>query len=129
MPALPQPPATRPSTRPGCAPPSPARPGPLPPRRPSTTAVVARADKMCRDVVSAPKDRPVVEGVATVRFLGADGAAIDVECAKVWREKWEAEEWGRGGEAAKERRGSARSGAPPPPPPTSPSFSLSLTLS
>ncbi len=41
------------------------------------------ADKMCRDVVSAPKDRPVVQGSATVRFLGAGGAAIEVECAKV----------------------------------------------
>jgi len=50
-----------------------------PPRGPPPPA----ADKMCRDVVSAPKDRPPVSGAATVRFLGADGAAIEVECAKV----------------------------------------------
>jgi hypothetical protein len=84
MPTLPQSsPATasRPATRPT---PSPARPAALLHR-----SVAASADKMCRDVVSKPKDRPAVEGVATVRFLGAGGASIEVECAKVWDLVWQ----------------------------------------
>ena len=69
MPALFHTPAVMRSARPTALPRGPAPPA---------------ADKMCRDVVSAPKeDRPAVEGVATVRFLGAGGVAIEVECAKV----------------------------------------------
>lgn len=92
MPALPQSPTSRPATRPTSRPAT-TTDGAARRRRPPSLrprAVRAAADKMCRDVVSAPKDRPVVDGVATVRFLGADGAAIDIECAKV-RERRERE--------------------------------------
>lgn len=51
-------------------------------RRPATL-VVRAGDKMCRDVVSTPKDRPVVEGTATVRFLGAGGKVVEIQCNKV----------------------------------------------
>lgn len=43
----------------------------------------ARADKMCRDVVSTPKPKSDATGEAVVAFLGAAGAREDVTCAKV----------------------------------------------
>ena len=66
--------------------PPPAAPrGPRPPR----------ADKMCRDVVSTPKDKSTAVGSATVAFLGAGGVREDVPCAKV-REERKGRRWASG---------------------------------